>query len=467
MNLCKKWSTGQKRKLYIGLVIFPLLAYFVASRTMIFPAYLRMVAPFPPSAQTRDARWQQDVQYLAEQLSRLHVDAFHGVSQEVFEQAITQLRANISIMDDLDITLEIMRIVAMIGDAHTKAVPPETMAYDLHPIRVSWLKDGFYVTGAITGYQDLVETRIVRIGETPIERVYQVVKPYIAHETETGLRDDIWMYLVCPDIHRHLGLVTEDQVGVYTFEYKDSTLPENSRVLTRTLSTIAPDTYFEMVTETLPAGDLLYQQSRDQFYTFTYLEEEETVYFQYNKGNEMATQSPSEFVKELWTFIETHPVARLIIDLRHNSGGDEGIFWDFIEQLAQHPLNKTGNLFVIVGRKTYSSAVLNVALLQRKTDAIFIGEPPSSFLDHYGQRASFVLPNSRIRIEYSTTYFARSLSLRELTIGDWLGAFGYANSHFPVSDAYLKPFTPNILLEPTIDDYREGRDPALAYILAH
>jgi hypothetical protein len=452
--------TKKRVLLSIGIGCVLVLWYLAASRTTLLPAYFRMPAPPARQPETRDGRWHQDVQYFASQLPRLHVDAFHSVSREEFEHAVAGLDATISELSDLQITLEILRIVAMIGDAHTRAIPPSSMPFHLYPLKLYWLRDGFYVIGATPEYQDAVGTRLARIEGVDIEDVYVAVAPYVAHETETGLRDDVWLYLLCPQVHRTLGIVDSTQAGRYTFERADGTR------FSLDLASVASDEYFAIVLEALPAGELLHMRQRDQFYWFTYLEEARTIYFQYNKGQDMETQSLRGFADELFDFVDAHPVERLVIDMRHNGGGDEGPFWSFVNRLAKHPLNEEGRLFVIVGRGTYSSAVLSTAMLQRKTSAVFVGESPSSTLDHYGQINSFMLPNSRIRVTYSTAYFTRSLDLGEMTAGDWLGALGYSSRRFPVSDANLRAFVPDVLAEPTIDDYVHGYDPALEAVWA-
>jgi len=121
-----------------------------------------------------------------------------------------------------------------------------------------------------------------------------------------------------------------------------------------------------------------------------------------------------------------------------------------------------------VGRGTYSSAMLNVVELDHRTNANFVGEPPASVPDHYGQVASFLLPNSHVRIDYSTKHFPMTqLAAGEsLSVGDWLGVLGYASARFPFGDGGSVPFVPDMLIEPASDDYLAGRDPALEAILA-
>jgi hypothetical protein len=453
---------GGKWFLIAGSCVTCTLLYLVASQTMWLPAYFRMPGPPAPQPTKRDGQWQQDVRYLGTQLVRLHVDAFHATNREAFEHGIAALEAAVPELSDTEIVLQMLRITASIGDAHTRAVPPSSIPLDLYPLRLRWLKDGFYVTGADEPYQDAVGAKVVEIGNTPIENAFDAVAPYVAHETETGLRDSVWLYLLSPEILHTLGVLDGAQPGRYTFERSSGAR------LTLDLTAVSADGYFA-IEETLPAGEPLYRQRPDEFYWFEHLASERMVYVHYRRCQDMEALPLSDVVDEAFALIDAQDVTRLVIDLRDNGGGDSEHIQPLLKALAQRPaLDRDGHLFVIVGRGTYSSAMLNVVELDHRTNALFVGEPPASVPDHYGQAASFLLPNSHVRIDYSTKHFpmTRLAAGERLSAGDWLGVLGYGSVRFPFGDGGSGPFVPDVPVEPTIDDYLTGRDAALEAILA-
>jgi hypothetical protein len=57
-------------------------------------------------------------------------------------------------------------------------------------------------------------------------------------------------------------------------------------------------------------------------------------------------------------------VQRLVVDLRLNGGGNSAILDPWITEIKSSPLNKKGHLFVIVGRATFSSAIMNAVRLK-------------------------------------------------------------------------------------------------------
>jgi hypothetical protein len=237
------------------------------------------------------------------------VDPFHATKRDAFERDIAALMAAIPTHSDLNLTLETMRIVATVGDAYTQAVPPASTPLRLFPLRVQWLTDGYYVTGA---------------------------------------------------------------------------------------------------------------------------------------------------------------AADLVIDLRFNGGGDSGLARPLLKALAARPaLAQEGHLYVLVGPDTYSSAVLTVVRLDLETGARFVGEPPASIPDHYGQVRSFYLPGSRIRVDYATKHFPMTdyAGGERFSFGQWLGVLGYTSDIVPF-DGEAEAFVPELIVSPTIEDYLAGRDPVLDAALA-
>ena len=102
-------------------------------------------------------------------------------------------------------------------------------------------------------------------------------------------------------------------------------------------------------------------------------------------------------------------------------------------------LNKKGKLYVIIGRRTFSSAVLNAMDLRNETEAILVGEPTGGKPNHFGEVKNDRLTNSGLRFTWSVKYFT-------VTDGDPASIF------------------PDVDVRNTIDDYRAGNDVVLKEI---
>jgi uncharacterized protein (TIGR03437 family) len=60
---------------------------------------------------------------------------------------------------------------------------------------------------------------------------------------------------------------------------------------------------------------------------------------------------------------------------------------------------------VIIGRRTYSSAIIN-AIAIRQTTAVLVGEPSGGSPNSYGEVKTLTLPNSQLVVNYSSRYFS-------------------------------------------------------------
>jgi C-terminal processing protease CtpA/Prc len=147
------------------------------------------------------------------------------------------------------------------------------------------------------------------------------------------------------------------------------------------------------------------------------------------------------FIKEVFACADQNPVERFIIDIRNNGGGNSSIFTPMLQELKRREaLNHKDRLFVIIGRRTFSSAVLNAIQLRNQTQAVFVGEPSGGRPNHFGEVRMFMLKHSRLPVTYSTNYFT-------------------------TSQEDTDSFYPDIPVELSIQDFLNHHDPVIEKIL--
>jgi C-terminal processing protease CtpA/Prc len=112
---------------------------------------------------------------------------------------------------------------------------------------------------------------------------------------------------------------------------------------------------------------------------------------------------------------------------------------DFYGQIGDLKL-KTGNLYVIIGKFTFSSALLNAIDLKQKTNAILIGSPTGGKPNHYGEVKSFQLNKLDLKVWYSSNFFKNV-------------------------DGDPPSLEPDIFIPITSDDMRALTDPCLEYVI--
>ena len=64
-------------------------------------------------------QWREDLRFFAANMAKTHRNLFHTMTREQFEAAVKKLDERISSLADHEIVVELMRIVALIGDGHS------------------------------------------------------------------------------------------------------------------------------------------------------------------------------------------------------------------------------------------------------------------------------------------------------------------------------------------------------------
>ena len=79
--------------------------------------------PRPINFNLTAEQWREDLRYFADELPKRHRNAFHSVSRAQFETAVKTLDANIPKLNNEEIFVGFIRIMAMLGDGHSSIAP--------------------------------------------------------------------------------------------------------------------------------------------------------------------------------------------------------------------------------------------------------------------------------------------------------------------------------------------------------
>ncbi len=347
---------------------------------------------------SRAERWQQDLAFLADELPRRHKDLFVHLDSTAFQAAATAFEAQIPDFEDSKIIVEMMRLVAMAGDAHT-GIRFGGTGFRRYPLGVFWFEDGLYVTQADSAHRQMLGGRIVSVGGMPIDEVIEQLQTVIAAENEMQFRQSVQRYLMTPEILAALGVVADSDGNVFTLDLGEGA-PRPFAV-----TPVSKPFNALQVGPSEPDERPLYLRRTRAIYWHTFLPESRTMYVQYNQCRVDPALPMKRFAEQVFREADSLGAERMVIDLRLNSGGNSIIFRPFLQQLKSHRLNAEGRLFVLIGRRTFSSALLNALELQKQTEAVLAGEPTGGKPNHFGEVRTFQLPHSRLTIHYSTKYF--------------------------------------------------------------
>ncbi|KAA8671806.1 S41 family peptidase [Clostridium sp. HV4-5-A1G] len=381
---------------------------------------------------SRDTRWEKDLNYLQNALPQKHVDAFSKISENNFNSEMENLKNYISKLNDDEITAEIYRITASLGDSHTSAYKKPDHVY---PFEFYYFKDGIYVINTTTQYKRALYGKLLKIGDMDVEKVKEHILPLIVKDNYAMIKKSLPKYLMNADILHGLKIVNPAKSTVFTFKDIHGNIFD-----LKVNSQSAEDFKNKFIAAGKPDSSYpLYRQKSNLNYWYEYVENKKLLYFKYNKCEEEENESMEDFTNKMLKFMNTHPVDKFVIDMRDNPGGSDKYMNPIIQWIKSNKLNNKDRLFVITGRATFSSVLINLVQLRDETNVSFVGEETSGKPNHFGAVRTFDLPNSKISIQYSTQFNR-------------------------ISRDNDNTFSPDKIVEISIEDYINKRDPVLNYI---
>jgi tetratricopeptide repeat protein len=413
------------------------------------PRFRELVGLVDLDGISRDGGWRLDLGILAREVKRRAYKPFRLVSEERFDTEVKRIDAAIPELTDMQVITEMRRLLALLGDGHASIQPPPDRPDLLKalPVVLYLFEEGLFVAGAEADRRDLVGAQVLEIGEVTAERALDAVRPLIARDNEHWPREvgplllRLGPLLDALDISSNperiaLKIVRLDGDSEVIELRADSDLIRMGQALPR------PPGYL-LLPDMLDGPPPLYLRNADLSYWFEHLRDEGLVYCQINRVLDEPGEGFQEFTGRLMDHVDAVSPNRLVIDLRWNPGGNTHLVLPFLHRVIGSPANRRGRLFVIIGRRTSSAAMNLTALLDRHTEAIFVGEPTGSSPTFIGETIPFELPYSHVRANVSDLLWQSSWPMDYRT---WV--------------------PPTIYAPPTFELYRSGRDPALEAILS-
>jgi tetratricopeptide (TPR) repeat protein len=395
---------------------------------------------------SRTDEWREDLQYLAKELPLKHPNAFHAVSRDDFQSAVTKLDKQIPDMTRNQILVSLMRIVSMIGDGHTSLSPlyEPSIGFHYFPVELYLYKDGLFVQKAAPEYKELAGARVLSIGNATVEQALQAVSTLIPHENDMGIRAFGPLYMDMPEVLHALGLTTDDESARFVFEINGKRVEKTLHSAGTIIPMHSGGPINTVGWNNASVGRTpLYLKERLNPYRYEFLPDSGTLYVQYNQVRDKDDEPVAAFCNRVFTFVESHDVEKFILDVRLNHGGNNYLNKPLLLGLIQsRKINQRGKLFVVIGRGTFSAAQNLVNEIEKYTNAIFVGESTAENVNFYGDHEPITLPHSKITVMVSTLWW-QNMDPRD----------------------HRKATNPQIAVELTSDDYKNGIDPALETIL--
>jgi hypothetical protein len=363
----------------------------------------------------RETHWRQDLQFFAEHFANgrcTPADLFHSpltafqpchqvdfaklYPQPAFDNEIHAIEESIASLTDSQIALRLARLVASAHVGHTYvSLPALKLGFRPLPVTFHWFADGLTILSTTPEHTAALGTRVLKIGPLTAEQALAAVAPYISYENQNYLRVSSPSYLNKMALLREIGAVGEGNAVTLTLA-KAGGEPFTLNVKPR-----EPNLKDVSAADELHVPEPLARKHPGAWYWYEYLPDSRALYIQYNRCTNDPKQSMGDFARELFAATDSRHVDRAIVDLRFNGGGDSRV----IGPLKSALHSRHYRVFVLIGAGTFSSAQDNAIEMRRELKATLVGEPTGEKLNSYGEVRQLKLPNSELRIQYSTEFY--------------------------------------------------------------
>ena len=369
---------------------------------------------------------QREIAGLVDEMARLHPDVDHEVPLAELRAEAADLAARAPGLSRDELLVGLLRLTTLgardghggifLHDHHAKP-------FTFFPLRVHDFADGVHVVADVAGGAH-VGKRVTAIDGVPLARVVEQVRPLIPHDNASTIRLLLPEYFVCAEVLRGLGIVE----GAATYSFADGGS-----------ATLEPTVAYGLGTALHPLPtrkpQLLYRNLQQPF-VLVPLERGRSLYLGYH----MVTSPPQPLLDRILRAARKPGFRGLVIDVRHNGGGNNTTYWPLLDLINEKPLR--GKVVVLLGRMTFSAAGNFVAAVDHQTKARLVGEPSGGAPNQWGDRQAIDLPVAGL-----TAYVA----------GYWVEV---------APRDKRQAVQPDVRVEPTVADWRAGRDPVLRRALA-
>jgi len=400
------------------------------------------------------ATWRGDARFLVAAVDSIHPRPYHLHSRAQWDSAAADLEARLPTLRYDQAVAAFSRLIGMLGDGHSRLNQIELPNHDRprlrplpgpgfetsYPIECEVFADGLWIVGATAAHADLPGARIVAIGGKPTATAVAALGPLIPSD------NPMWTLRVLPATLRSPGYLRAAGLtdGTWTLRL---TLERGARRREVELRPEPPDSAARWVAADAGThAPLPLSRRLPGPYSWADLGDSAHSVFVRLRAivDEPTRGAMAGFDARLFAHLDSIGSSRLVLDLRGNGGGDNYLNQPLVHGILRRPgLDRTGHLFVIVDRGTFSAAVSLATDLERETHALFVGEPTGGAPNSPGDPGRVTLPASGLVVRISTVL--------------WNGS----DPRDP--RAFIAPDLPAM---PAYADWLAHRDPAMAAIEA-
>lgn len=360
---------------------------------------------------SREQGLEFDLAYLIEEAQRMHASPDRPAYSDAFLTDAENIRTSIASSTDLEFYVNLMRLVAKLNDGHSAIYGPDqdsplAIESAILPLKFYLFDEGLFIVDGIAAADVYAGYQVLSFGALAAADLMDQLSQLRGVDNAMTWQ---WMgpqfYLNRMELLNYLGASSSMETMRLTLKSPAGDIAE--------VEITAGEYQIQRKLGPSPAatGEIpLYLQQVNRNFWLQDIPENDALYFQFNQVRDDGNEFITEFSTRLIDRLNSGSVHNLIIDVRHNNGGNNSLLVPLVQALISFEQQSDENrLYVITGRNTFSAAQNFINHLDKWTDAIFVGEPSSSSPNFVGEETNVFLPYSRIRGSISTQYWQDSV----------------------------------------------------------
>lgn len=412
-------------------------AAFASLRTD--PEFLELIGRPDTNGWDRNKGWTYDLDFLYTELKRVNPDYRDKPFPAELVRRYEELKSKIPQLSDEEIFIGMGRMLSVLRQGHVSMFIIPNNRY--LPVHFYAFPEGIFIIDASDEHKNLIGSRVLSFGDTPVE---EAIRLLAEAQSVDGEMQYLWLGPAGLGSAYHLkgikAVKSLDAVPV-TLQKSDGS---RQTVTFTTLTSPLAERMDKMVAPPNVAPPLFLskmQREIQQKHWEISLPEHNAMYVQVNNIVDDVDETLNQFSERLWGEFEKHRPKNVILDLRHNNGGTTQRYPELLRTLIAFTRTSGNQLYVLIGRRSYSATGNFVTDLERLTNPVFVGEASSECCNLYGDPTSVRLPYSGIQ--------------GELTAYKWqLSSPGDRR----------REMSPQVPVQLTAEAYFKGQDPALEAI---
>lgn len=389
-----------------------------------------LIIPAMAAEPLKAGQRQEDLDFLYEKvLLEAHPNAFANTPESEFLALKAEIEARLETESDTEFLLDLMRLTSLTGDSHTSVSVGGAASFRAYPFAMVWRGESWYLSAAKPEDRDLLCQEVTALAGKPVAEVIDAYGTLFSSDNPVHLRRQFRQACNVADIYEYLGLVKAGEPLTVTLKNG------------KTLRLEPMDMEAMNKLEIALISELIKGQPETAAADANYLAKaltDSVYYIQYNVCREAEDLPMEAFAAAVARDLAAGDYDRVLLDLRYNGGGSDGVIWPLFEVLRK-AMDNGVTLVGLIGEATFSSALINAVEIQ-EMGGVLAGEAAGGSVCHFGAVHTFTLPNSKVRGQVSSKY----LDLN--TLLDAAAGRG------------VEALQPDILVYQTLEDTLAGKD---------